>query len=255
MLLACSRRSYCRTPGRTRHADGLLGRCASVPIPKRSSPLATTLPRKPGTSARHARYVASAETTGDQAAATVRAASTELADPFGPDGSVQAWIERVETPWDLSAGDAILGRYLAAAAGGREDVELATEFAKDLPELMSGKFAEFAGPWMAGLSRGEATEAELASALREFTGDYQAIGGLNAAWKAGGKAAAALGRPLGALAIGADLVRTSSMTPYSHLSGATPQRRRVPNAIRLPPFMPPGRELLRARRIQRGRPG
>ena len=199
--------------------------------------------------------VAAQQTAGDQAAATVRAASTELADPFGPDGAVRAWIERVETPWDLSAGDAILGRYLAAAAGGREDVELATEFAKDLPELMSGKFAEFAGPWMAGLSRGEATEAELASALREFTGDYQAIGGLNAAWKAGGKAAAALGRPLGALAIGADLVRTSSMTPYSHLSGATPQRRRVPNAIRLPPFMPPGRELLRARRIQRGRPG
>ena len=144
------------------------------------------------------------QTAGDRAAATVRAASTALADPFGPDGVVRAWIERVETPWDLSAGDAILGRYLADAAGGREDTELAEQFAKDLPELMSGKFSEFAGPWMSALSKGEATEAELASALREFTGDYQAMNALNTAWKAGGEAAAAFGRPLGALAIGAD---------------------------------------------------
>jgi hypothetical protein len=148
--------------------------------------------------------VAAQQAAGDPAAATVRAASTELADPFGPDGVVRAWIDRVETPWDLSAGDAILGRYLAPAAAGREDTELAEEFAKDLPELMSGKFSEFAGPWMSALSKGETTEAELASALREFTGDYEAIGVLNTAWKAGGKAAQALSRPLGAVAIGAD---------------------------------------------------
>ena len=148
--------------------------------------------------------IAAQQAAGDQAAAAVRAASRELADPFGPDGAVRAWIDRAETPWDLSAGDAILGRYLAAAAGGHEDTELAEEFAKDLPELMSGKFSEFAGPWMSALSSGEATEAELASALREFTGDYEAIGVLNTVWKAGGKAAEALSRPLGALAIGAD---------------------------------------------------
>jgi uncharacterized protein YukE len=61
--------------------------------------------------------LAAQQAAGDQAAATVRTASKELADPFGPDGAVRAWIERVETPWDLSAGDAVLGRYLAAAAG------------------------------------------------------------------------------------------------------------------------------------------
>ena len=154
--------------------------------------------------------VAAQQAAGDQAAATVRAADRELADPFGPDGVVRAWIERVETPWDLSAGDAILGRYLAAAAGGHEDTELAEEFAKDLPGLMSGKFSEFVGPWMSALSKGEATEAELASALREFTGDYQAAGALNTAWKAGGKAAAALGRPLDALAAGADVLAFSA---------------------------------------------
>lgn len=148
--------------------------------------------------------VAAQQAAGDQAATAVRAASTELADPFGPDGAVRAWIDRVETPWDLSAGDAILGRYLAPAAAGREDTELAEEFAKDLPELMSGKFSEFAGPWMSALSKGETTEAELAGALREFTADYEEIGALNTAWKAGGRAAQALGRPLGALAIGAD---------------------------------------------------
>ena len=148
--------------------------------------------------------VAAQQAAGNRAAATVRAASKELADPFGPDGVVRSWIERVETPWDLSAGDAILGRYLAGAASGREDMELAEEFAKDLPELMSGKFSEFAGPWMSALSKGAATEAELADALREFTGDYQAADALNTAWKAGGKAAQALSRPLDALAIGAD---------------------------------------------------
>ena len=69
---------------------------------------------------------------------------------------------------------------------------------------MSGKFGEFAGPWMSALSKGAATEAELAGALREFTGDYQAIGALNTAWKAGGKAAAAGGRLLDGVAAGSD---------------------------------------------------
>ena len=150
--------------------------------------------------------VAAHQAAGDRAAATVRAASKELADPFGPDSVVRAWIERVETPWDLSAGDAILGRYLAAAADGREDMELAEEFAKDLPELMSGKFSEFVGPWMSALSKGAATEADLAGALREFTGDYNAIGALNTAWKTGGKAAAASSRLLDGAAAGSDLL-------------------------------------------------
>ena len=111
-----------------------------------------------------------------------------------------------------SAGDAVLGRYLAVAADGREDLELAEEFAKDLPELMSGTFSEFVEPWMSALSKGEATEAELAGALREFTSDYEAIGALNTAWKAGGKAALAtagcwMASPTGSdlLAIGGDI--------------------------------------------------
>ena len=60
MLLGCSRRSYCRTPGRTRPADGLPGRCARVSIPRRSSRLATPLPPKLEPSARLALYAASA---------------------------------------------------------------------------------------------------------------------------------------------------------------------------------------------------
>ena len=59
-LLKRETRSCCRTPGRTRHADGLPGGCASVSILRLSSPRATTLPRKPGPSARHAQYAASA---------------------------------------------------------------------------------------------------------------------------------------------------------------------------------------------------
>ena len=150
--------------------------------------------------------VAAQQAAGDRAAATVRAASTQLDDPFGPDGAVRAWIDRVHVPWDSLAGDAVLGRYLAVAADGRESVELAEEFAKDLPELMSGKFAEFVAPWMSALSKGATTETELAGALREFTGDYTAIGGLNTAWKAGGEAAQADSRLLGGVAEGSDLL-------------------------------------------------
>jgi uncharacterized protein YukE len=150
--------------------------------------------------------VAAQQTAGDQAAGTVRVAGAQLEDPFGPDGAVRAWIERVHVPWDSLAGDAVLGRYLAAAAGGREDLELAEEFAKGLPALMSGTFGEFVKPWMSALSKGEATEAELASALREFTSDYDAIGALNTAWKAGGGAALADGRLLGGIAEGSDLL-------------------------------------------------
>ena len=100
----------------------------------------------------------------------------------------------------------MLGRYLAVAADGRESAELAEEFAKDLPELMSSKFGEVVAPWMSALSKGATTETELAGALREFTGDYTAIGGLNTAWKAGGEAAQADSRLLGGVAAGSDVL-------------------------------------------------
>ena len=48
--------------------------------------------------------VAAQQAAGDRAAATVREASTQLEDPFGPDGAVRAWIERVHVPWDSLAG-------------------------------------------------------------------------------------------------------------------------------------------------------
>jgi uncharacterized protein YukE len=146
------------------------------------------------------------QTAGDRAAALVRQAGKELADPFGPEGPVHAWIERVHAPWDSLAGDAALGRFLATAAGGHEDVELAEQFAEDLPELMSGKFNDLVRPWMTALSHGQATEAELAGALRQFTSDYEAIGALNSGWKAGGEAAQEFARPLDGLAAGSDVL-------------------------------------------------
>lgn len=150
--------------------------------------------------------VSAQQAAGDQAAVQVRAASRELADPFGADGAVRSWIERVHVPWDSLAGDAVLGRFLGAAATGREDMEDAEKFAKALPELMAGKFSDLVKPLMAGISRGETTEADLAAALRTFTGDYEAIGALNTAWKAGGKAAQVLSRPLGGISEGSDLL-------------------------------------------------
>lgn len=119
---------------------------------------------------------------------------------------MRSWIERVHVPWDSLAGDAVLGRYLGAAAAGREDMEAAEKFAKALPDLMAGKFSELVKPLMTGLSRGETTEADLASALRTFTGDYEAITAMNTAWKAGGKAAQVLSRPLAGAAEASDLL-------------------------------------------------
>lgn len=150
--------------------------------------------------------VAAQQAAGARAAAKVQAASKEMEDPFGPDGTVRAWIEHIHVPWDSLAGDAVLGRFLAAAAGGREDVKVAEEFARDLPELMSGKFSEFIAPWMSALSKGEATQTELASALRAFSGDYTAIGGLNDAWKAGGQAVVATSRLGDGIALGSDML-------------------------------------------------
>lgn len=134
---------------------------------------------------------AAQQVAGDQAAAQVRTASGELADLFGPNGLVRSWTERVHVPWDSLAGDAVLGHYLAVAADGQENVKLADEFADDLPELMSGKFADLVEPLMAGLRSGEVTETQLAGALRVFTADYEAIGGWNRAIKAAGAAASA----------------------------------------------------------------
>lgn len=148
--------------------------------------------------------VAAQQVAGDQAAAQVRKASGELEDLFGPNGLVRTWTERVHAPWDSLAGDAVLGHYLAVAADGQENVHLAGEFADDMPELMSGKFAELTGPLMAGLSSGEVTETQLAGALRGFTADYEAIGGWNQAMKAAGEAASAGSGLLKGVAAGSD---------------------------------------------------
>jgi uncharacterized protein YukE len=150
--------------------------------------------------------VAAQQAAGVRAAATVRAASAQLADPFGPDGVVRAWIDRVQAPWDSLAGDAVLGHYLAIAAEGQEDAEVAEKFSGELLTLMSEKFGEFVAPWMSALSTGAATEAELAGALQEFTDDYRAIAALNTAWKAAGEAAAAGSRLLGGVAAGSDVL-------------------------------------------------
>lgn len=150
--------------------------------------------------------ISAQQDAGDRAAVLVREAGEQLADPFGPDGAVRAWIERVHAPWDSLAGDAALGRFLGAAAGGHEDVELAEEFADDLPKLMSGKFGELVRPWMTALSEGQATEADLARVLRQFARDYDAIGELNTAWKDGGEAAEEFTRPLDGLAAGSDVL-------------------------------------------------
>lgn len=130
------------------------------------------------------------QAAGNAAADEVRGATGDLENPFGPDGPVRSWIERIHAPWDSLAGDAVLGQFLKAAAQGEEAAGEAKAFAKEMPEMMEKQFEDLVKPLMSGLSRGETSEGELADALRAFKGDWEAIGKFNSGFGEAGEAAA-----------------------------------------------------------------
>jgi hypothetical protein len=79
--------------------------------------------------------IAAQQAAGDHAAAQVRDATGQMDNPFGPDGQVRNWIEKIHAPWDTLAGDAAVTRALAIAGQGEEAVKEAKEFSKALPAL------------------------------------------------------------------------------------------------------------------------
>lgn len=82
---------------------------------------------------------------GRTAAAAVRAANSELASIFGPDGPVRDWLERIHFPWDALGADAILGHYMRLAKAPGEWAEEFKELQGDWDEELSGIMRGFIG--------------------------------------------------------------------------------------------------------------
>lgn len=85
------------------------------------------------------------QAAGDQAAAEVRDATAQLGNPFGSDGPVRDWVEKIHAPWDSLAGDAAVGRALAIAGQGEDMAKEARQFEKTLPQLLRDNAAELEG--------------------------------------------------------------------------------------------------------------
>jgi uncharacterized protein YukE len=103
---------------------------------------------------------------------------------FGPEGELRKWDEKlhaVPAPY----ADMVLLKLMSSAEGAEESAKTAEEFAARIPELMEADFPNMARPIMNAMSRGEATEADLAQAIEDFAKDWDAIG----KWNAGTKAA------------------------------------------------------------------
>jgi hypothetical protein len=147
--------------------------------------------------------VASQQAAGDQAAQQVSAATRQLADPFGPDGPVRSWIERIHAPWDSLAGDAAVARFLATVKSGEEIVEQGQELIKELPKAFDEAWEDL--EYAVRANGGD--EADLDEALLDLIDNFDAIRGFNAGWMKAGEeltegATAVRGIALGSDALG-----------------------------------------------------
>ncbi|MCX4882840.1 WXG100 family type VII secretion target [Streptomyces sp. NBC_00847] len=109
---------------------------------------------------------------------------------FGPEGELRKWDEKlhaVPAPY----ADMVLLKLMSSAEGAEESAKTAEEFAARIPELMEADFPKMARPIMNAMSRGEATEADLAQAIEDFAKDWDAIAKWNAGTKAAGLSEAA----------------------------------------------------------------
>jgi hypothetical protein len=80
--------------------------------------------------------VAEEQTAGDQAAREVSEAGHALENPFGPDGAVRKWVEKIHAPWDMLIGDATVARALSRIEEGEGIVRTAKEFQAGLAGLL-----------------------------------------------------------------------------------------------------------------------
>lgn len=83
-----------------------------------------------------------ANAAGDQAARDVNDAKDELENPFGKDGIVRKWIEKIHAPWDTLAGDAAVGRAMAEMKQVEDLAKDARAFQTKMPGLVRNAGAE-----------------------------------------------------------------------------------------------------------------
>jgi uncharacterized protein YukE len=146
--------------------------------------------------------LAAQQAAGDTAAAAVRAATDEMQNPFGPDGPVRSWIERIHVPWDSLAGDAAVARFLANVKAGEEMAEQASTFAKALPGLMRKDYDTLD----AALKATDASWDDQVSATLRMADDYEAIWEWNQGLLEAGEAATKGANLVHGVAVGADVL-------------------------------------------------
>lgn len=127
--------------------------------------------------------IADQQTAGDHAEAEVREATGEMENPFGPEGVVREWIEKIHAPWDSLAGDAALAKLLSRAHLGEDMVKEATKFAEELPKMLR----QSADALDATLEAANADwETNVSETLR-LLDDYDAIRKFNVSWLEAGE--------------------------------------------------------------------
>lgn len=127
--------------------------------------------------------VAAQQTAGDHAAAEVKGASDELDNPFGPDGVVREWIEKIHAPWDSAAGDAAIAKLLSTVSQGEKMSEEATKTLQNLPKMLQQSSKELDAVL-------EATNADWDTQVSEtlrLLDDYDAIFKYNTTWLEAGE--------------------------------------------------------------------
>jgi hypothetical protein len=127
--------------------------------------------------------IAAQQTAGDYAAAEVRNATGEMANPFGPDGVVRGWIEKIHAPWDTLAGDAAIGKLLSIANLGEDMVKEAGKFSAELPKL----FRQSANALDASLQAANADWETSVNETLRLLDDYDAIRKFNTSWLEAGE--------------------------------------------------------------------
>lgn len=146
--------------------------------------------------------VAAQQTAGDHAAAEVRDATGEMENPFGPEGVVRDWIEKIHAPWDSLAGDVALGKLLSKVKLGEDMAKEAREFDDGLPKL----FRQSADALDASLEAANADwETNVSETLR-LLDDYDAIRKWNLGRLETGEELARGGNLLHGIAVGSDVL-------------------------------------------------
>lgn len=103
-------------------------------------PVHTAAARAAGQDAHSA--VAEANAAGDQAAREIDEARRELENPFGADGVVREWIEKLHAPWDIALGDVVVAKAMAQVEEGEELSKEITRYLKGMPQLLDNNEAE-----------------------------------------------------------------------------------------------------------------